>query len=276
MLCHAPERADILGTTMRELPIKLISTDFDGTLFAEFENPPIPVRLIERLGELQRHGVKWVINTGRDMASLLESLARARLPIQPDYLVLVEREIHRHDGARYVAVEPWNQACHRDHETLFAALAPEVPALMDWVNANFKATVYADAWSPFCLVAGTNGDADHIMKRVDEFCRRFPDLTVMRNDVYARFSHVKYDKGSALAELSRLEGITPQQVFAAGDHLNDLPMLRSSRAGHLVAPANAVPMVKAQVAEQGGYVSPLLCGHGVLDGLEHWLRLAGH
>jgi hypothetical protein len=24
------------------LPIKLISTDFDGTLFAEFESPPIP------------------------------------------------------------------------------------------------------------------------------------------------------------------------------------------------------------------------------------------
>jgi len=23
------------------LPIKLISTDFDGTIFAEFENPPI-------------------------------------------------------------------------------------------------------------------------------------------------------------------------------------------------------------------------------------------
>jgi HAD superfamily hydrolase (TIGR01484 family) len=260
---------------MRELPIKLISTDFDGTLFAEFENPPIPVRLTERLGELQQHGVKWVINTGRDMPSLLESLARARLPIQPDYLVLVEREIHRHDGARYVAVEPWNQACHRDHEALFAALAPEVPALMDWVNANFEATVYADAWSPFCLMAGTNGDADHIMERVHEFCRRFPDLTVMRNDVYARFSHVKYDKGSALAELGRLEGITPPQVFAAGDHLNDLPMLRSGRARYLVAPANAVPMVKTQVADQGGYVSPLVCGNGVLDGLEHWLRLAG-
>jgi hypothetical protein len=27
------------------LPIQLISTDFDGTLFAEFENPPIPERL---------------------------------------------------------------------------------------------------------------------------------------------------------------------------------------------------------------------------------------
>ena len=29
------------------LPIKIISTDFDGTLFAEFENPQVP-------GELQR------------------------------------------------------------------------------------------------------------------------------------------------------------------------------------------------------------------------------
>jgi len=51
------------------LPIKLISTDFDGTLFAEFENPPIPERLITLIGDLQARGAKWIINTGRDMSS---------------------------------------------------------------------------------------------------------------------------------------------------------------------------------------------------------------
>ena len=254
------------------LPIKLVSTDFDGTLFAEFENPPIPERLTRLIGELQQQGVKWVINTGREMSSLMESLARARSAVQPDYLVLVEREIYRHDGGRYVGLDHWNIACHRDHEALFDCIRPDIPALMDWVNDKFDATVYADAWSPFCLIAGNNNDADQIERRLAEFCRPYPDLTVVRNDVYARFSHISYNKGTALAELARLERLTSDQILAAGDHLNDLPMLRAEYARHLVTPANAVPEVKALVSDQGGFVSKLRCGHGVLEGLERCLR----
>src|SRR5947208_5770931 len=85
-------------------PIKLISTDFDGTLFAEFENPPIPKSVESLIGDLQARGAKWVINTGRDMSSLMEALGRARISIQPDYLVLVEREIYLHYGVCYTPV----------------------------------------------------------------------------------------------------------------------------------------------------------------------------
>ena len=46
---------------------------------------------------------------------------------------------------------------------------------------------------------------------------------MVRNDVYARFSHAAYNKGTALAELTRRLGLHSRTVFAAGDHLNDLP-----------------------------------------------------
>lgn len=254
------------------LPIKLVSTDFDGTLFAEFENPPIPPRFVSLISDLQARGVKWVINTGRDMSSLMEALARARVTVQPDYLVLVEREIFQHDGVRYAPLEHWNSACQHDHAELFARVRPEVAALMDWVNDRFRATVYEDAWSPFCLIAGNNRDADQIHARLDEFCKRFPELTVVRNDVYARFSHVNYNKGTALAELTRLLHLTNEQVFAAGDHLNDLPMLKQEFARYLVAPANAIPLVREVVLKQGGFVSNLSCGSGVAEGLENHLK----
>ncbi len=254
------------------LPIKLISTDFDGTLFAEFENPPIPERLVALIGDLQARGAKWVINTGRDMSSLMEVLARARIRIQPDFLVLVEREIYQHDGVRYIPVPDWNAACARDHAALFAKVRPEVASLMDWVNARYRATVYEDAYSPFCLIAGNNGEADMIHARMNEFCARFPHLTVVRNDVYARFSHANYNKGSALARLSQMMDVTRTEVFAAGDHLNDLPMLKSEYASRLAAPHNAVPEVKAAVSRQRGFVSRLTCGNGVAEGLEHHLN----
>lgn len=256
-------------------PIKLISTDFDGTLFAEFEMPPIPKALETRLADLQARGVKWAINTGRDMSSLMEALARSQVSIQPDFLVLVEREIYEHDGNRYVGLQHWNKACAHDHAELFARVRPDVPRLNDWVSSRFRATVYEDAFSPFCLIAGNNGDADRIHQFLDQYCQTVPGLVVVRNDVYARFSHVAYNKGTALAELGRRLGVGPESVLAAGDHLNDLPMLKRNCARWLVGPVNAVEAVKSALHHEGGYVSGLPHGHGVADGLKWALEQTG-
>jgi len=254
------------------LPIKLISTDFDGTLFAEFENPPVPLELQRLIGQLQAEGAKWVINTGRDMSSLMESLGRAHLNIRPDFLVLVEREIYVHERTQYISLDEWNQRCHLAHAELFARIRGDIPRLLAWVNERFDATVYEDAFSPFCLIAENNGDADAIYNYLDEFCRKFPKLTVVRNDVYARFSHEAYSKGTALAEVARQLGLTRDQVFAAGDHLNDLPMLSRDHARWLAAPSNAIPVVKEAVRRQDGFVSDEPHGFGVARGLEFFLN----
>ena len=258
------------------LPIQLISTDFDGTLFAEFENPPIPERLQELIGDLQSRGAKWIINTGRDMSSLMEALARARISIEPDFLVLVEREIHLHADSRYVGLEEWNSACARAHAELFARLQADLPRLVAWISARFHARVYEDAYSPLCLIAGNNGDADVIHAYLTEYARSVPRLAVVRNDVYARFSHEAYNKGTALAELTRRLGLDSGKVFAAGDWLNDLPMLSRQYARWLAAPGNAVEPVKQAVRQQNGYVSELCHGEGVAEALEfHLKNLAG-
>jgi HAD superfamily hydrolase (TIGR01484 family) len=247
---------------------RLLSTDFDGTLFAEFENPPVPRHLQDMLRAAQSRGAKWVINTGRDMSSLQEAMARAHFTVQPDYLVLVEREIYVHREHRYLSDEAWNTACTRDHEEAFATLRPRLAEMNAWINARFDATLYSDAYSPFCLIAGNNRDADQIVAWVENFVRDLPDLVLVRNDVYMRFSRAGYNKGTALAEIARQLGVSPSEVFAAGDHLNDLPMLQPAYARHLAAPTNAVPQVKAAVLAAGGYISPLHAGHGIADALE--------
>jgi HAD superfamily hydrolase (TIGR01484 family) len=257
---------------MKSLPFKLISTDFDGTIFAEFENPPIPEPLQKLIRDLQRQGAKWAINTGRDMSSLLEALARAGVPIQPDFLVLVEREIHVHDGVRYVGLQPWNSECARSHDELFARVREDVPRLTEWINSRFNATVYEDAYSPFCWIAADSADADLIHEYVEAYCLGIPHLTLVRNDVYARFSHDAFNKGTALGELTRRLGLSAGQVLAVGDHLNDLPMLSRMYARWLAAPQNAIAPVKAAVAKQGGYVSKLSHGNGVAEAIAFHLR----
>jgi hydroxymethylpyrimidine pyrophosphatase-like HAD family hydrolase len=259
---------------MNDLSIQLISTDFDGTLFAEFENPPVPDRLQERLSELQASGVKWVINTGRDMSSLMETLGRGHFWVEPDFLVTVEREIHLLQDSQYVGLEEWNNACSSTHAALFAQVRVHLPEVIAWIKRRFHVHIYEDTFSPFCLIASNNGDADIIHAYLNQFCDSIPDLTVMRNDVYARFSHRAYNKGTAMAEIARRLGIPREKVFAAGDHLNDLPMLSTEHAGCIAAPANAIPLVKEHVRQQAGFVSVLPQGAGVLDALEFHLDRA--
>ena len=254
------------------LPIKLISTDFDGTLHAEHEDPPVPDDLQELIASLQLRGAKWVINTGRDLGSLMETLGRAHLRIKPDFVVVVEREIYCHRETRFVDHADWNDRCRAVHAELFQRIAADVPRLAEWVNQRNRATVYADPYSPFCIIADTNDEMDAIQQMMEAYSTEVPGLTVVRNDVYSRFSHEEFNKGTALAELGRLLGFTPAEIFAAGDHYNDIPMLSGVYAKCIVCPDNAIAPIKELVRKQNGYVSQQPWGHGVARGLEHYLQ----
>ena len=51
-----------------------------------------------------------------------------------------------------------------------------MPRLISWVNSRYDATVYEDAYSPFCLLAGNNKDADLIHSYLEDYCREVPDF----------------------------------------------------------------------------------------------------
>ncbi|MEK9949643.1 MAG: HAD hydrolase family protein, partial [Verrucomicrobiales bacterium] len=59
---------------MSHSPIKLLCTDFDGTLFDHLSQPCIPKPLLEAIQRLQQRGCLWMVNTGREKSYLLESL----------------------------------------------------------------------------------------------------------------------------------------------------------------------------------------------------------
>lgn len=265
----------VLPQNPMSLPIKIISTDFDGTLHSDSEVPRVPHRLERLIAQLQRAGAVWVINTGRDLKDLLEGLRLSGLSIRPDFVIVVEREIYQHVEGRWDSVEEWNQGCTGAHQTLFHEVKRSLPEAVNEIRARFQATIYEDGYSPFCLIAEDVETAAEIHEFLEGHFRDIPELTVVRNHVYARLSHRAYNKGTALAELGRLLNISREHIFAAGDHLNDLPMLSKNYANWIVAPANAVPMVKEAVLRQSGWVSDFNCGHGVAWGLERVLEMHG-
>jgi hydroxymethylpyrimidine pyrophosphatase-like HAD family hydrolase len=248
-------------------PLQLVCTDFDGTIHSEFTSPPVPDAFQDLIADLQRRGVRWVINTGRDLHDLLHTMRRAGFRVAPDYLVVVEREIYLREGDRFVPHRVWNDRCTSTHLDLFSQVRPELEALFAWVNGRYEAEVFADAWSPFCLVAEDPRDASAIVDHLRVWSRRWPELAVVSNHVYARLSHVDYHKGSALREVAALCGASAETTFIAGDHFNDLPMLTREYGRWLLAPHNAVTEVRQAIHAAGGWLPEAHAGDAVVHGL---------
>lgn len=255
--------------------IKLVVTDFDGTIFNEFESSPVPAAFQDQIRQMQSAGCQWIVATGRDMSSLMEAIGRAKLSVEPDWVVLVEREIYRRQGTQFVPVQPWNDQCTSVHADLFAQIAGDIPHLLNHINANHNAVVYSDRYSPICIIGDNNHEADKVYRFLSDYAAHVPHLTVVRNDVYMRFAHEAFNKGTAVDHIRNSLQVPSQAVFIAGDHLNDIPMLQPVYGRWLAAPANAVPEVKSHLLAHGGYISPLPAGLGTLDALTRYLVQLG-
>lgn len=254
--------------------IKLISTDFDGTIFlSSCGQTPIYPPLLDQINRMQQTGTKWVINTGRDLAELVSTLEYYRISPFPNYLILAERFIYYRDKGKYLPLQPWNTICTQTHKQLFDKIKPMLPALEAKINTLFPNSLYfGDTLSPICLVSKDKQEAESLFKLVEDYFLSVPELTIMKNDVYARFAHINFSKGTALLALEKHLGITPSETLSAGDYYNDIPMLRSDVTASPVAPANALPEIKDLVHQEGGYISDYPAGQGVLDGIIHYLN----
>ena len=124
---------------------------------------------------------------------------------------------------------------------------------------------------PIGLIASSEEEMDRVTDFIEKARQKQPKFNYQRNTVYLRFCHADYHKGAALAELARLIGISRENIFAAGDHHNDISMLDGKVAALPACPANAIPEVKNAVHAAGGYVAKREHGAGVHEALKHFL-----
>jgi hydroxymethylpyrimidine pyrophosphatase-like HAD family hydrolase len=245
--------------------LRLICTDFDGTI-ADGEGNPISIEFFERLAAWRKRGkVYWVINTGRTFDSLHEELLRRKAPIWPDWAVAVEREIWLVRDRRGVGWFEWNRKCELLHSQLFEAVKPLWKLIDDFVARHTDAQLVEDAGSPLGIIAGSEEEADEISAFIDPLLQNWPNLVAVRNSIYFRFSHKFYHKGACLEAIANGLGVFPAQIMAVGDHLNDLPMLQRRYAWHLACPSNAVDPVKDKVRAEGGYVAQGKVAEGTIE-----------
>ena len=256
------------------MDIKLLSTDFDGTIVSRVSEPVLDRQCMELIRELQDGGVLWAINTGRSVDLLESGLTDFAFPMRPDFILTSERDIFRpgENGGAWEAYGDWNERCASDHRELFSASQSVLAEVIDFVNQKTKARVIYEPGGPAGLITSSEDEMDRVTEFIDAARRKQPKFHYQRNTVYLRFCHADYHKGAALAELSRLLDIPRDYIFAAGDHHNDISMLDGRYAKFPACPANAIDEVKEAVRNAGGYIAKSNHGAGVHEALRHFTK----
>ena len=257
--------------------IKLLSTDFDGTLVDHYARPPVVPELFEVFGALQKNGVLWAINTGRDLGHITHGLSEFGFPIQPDFVLTSERDVFRPRPGKQ-GWEPfgdWNDRCARAHDELFASAQPLLGKVLGFLEKETRAQAIWDHGRPVGLIAQDEAEMDHVVAFIEKAREELPAFSFQRNTQYLRFCHADYSKGAALGELARLCGISREEIFAVGDHHNDLPMLDGKFARWIACPANSAESVKETVRSAGGYVARGACSGGVVEALRYFCNGSG-
>jgi hypothetical protein len=209
--------------------------------------------------------------TGRELHHIVEGLAQFRFPVEPDYVLTAEREVfHRAPDGRWQDYGDWNQRCTAAHDELFNVSGPLLADIERFLETIPGAHPIAMGGRLVGLVTATEQEMDQVCEFLERERAQVPGFQFMRNTVYLRFCHEDYSKGTALGELTRLLGLTPDDVFAAGDHFNDLPMLDGRFAKWVACPGNAVEAVKDTVTAVGGYIARGECSVGVVEALRHF------
>jgi Cof subfamily protein (haloacid dehalogenase superfamily) len=253
-----------MGTVcdQRQLPVRLVATDLDGTLLGTDETAS--PRTIEAIARILEAGILFVICTARP--------ARWMRPLAPivggrGTAICANGGVIWDVGAERVSAA-FPIPCEIAREVV-SRLRPVLPRAA-W--AVERATVFAhepayrsrwpvpddtvvDAVEALLSVApvklmlrAPDVTADELVTIAHEAVGELVEVTHSSTaDTLLEMSAGGVSKGSTLAALCHSLGITPDQVMAFGDMPNDLPMLRW--AGRSVAVANAHSEVLAAAGE---------------------------
>lgn len=243
-------------------------------MVSHVSEPVLDPACLELIRELQQAGAIWAINTGRSVSLLESGLTDFEFPIHPDFILTTEREVFRPgtNGEKWEPFGDWNERCAREHAELFSSAQSTLAEVVDFVTQKTKAQLLYHSEGLEGLRAANEEEMDRIVEFIEQARDPESKFHYQRNTIYLRFCHADYHKGAALAELARLLDVPRENIFAAGDHHNDISMLNGEAAAMPACPANAIDEVKTAVRDAGGYVANRSHGAGVHEALEFFLN----
>ncbi len=211
-------------------------------------------------------GGLWAVNTGRGFDHALEGIGIFGAPYEPDFLLTTEREIFLRTGeGDWRPDDHWNETCRQRHQELFSRADHIFSKIHELAASSPDVTLIHEEGELVGLLTSSEAVMEEIAGFILREAADLPEFHFQRNTVYLRFCHRDYHKGAALGELCRRLAIGREEVFAGGDHFNDLSMLDGKYAAFPCCPSNAIDEVKSVVRSAGGYVASNVAADGVAE-----------
>ena len=219
---------------------KLIALDMDGTLLGS--DYAISESNQRWLLAAREEGVEFTIATGRQFKGLVQQYAR-QLNIGAPIVTmngsavwsadgeLIESHSFTADDVQYL----YDLAC----ETEISFWAHMIDEVVD--RAVFQQMMERRVWAKFVFLGQDLQVIDHIWERLAQR-GGFEVTSTSRHNIEVNPPGVS--KASGLAVVCARLGISPDQVAAIGDSLNDVPMFRF--AGRAIAMDNASDEVRRE------------------------------
>ncbi|CAM4017818.1 5-amino-6-(5-phospho-D-ribitylamino)uracil phosphatase YcsE [Mesobacillus thioparans] len=220
----------------KELDIKLIALDMDGTLLNEHHEVTDENR--QAIKETEKKGIKVVLSTGRSLKTARDYVLSLELS---SYLVTVNGgEIWGPDG-ELIEVNPvdtehiqWMYELSRKHRTGFWATSSEDV----WRN-DMPEDLFSQKWLKFGFHIEEDEIRESVLKELkDKGLFEISNSSLKNIEVNA----LGINKAKGLQKVSELLGISMENVMAVGDSLNDIAMI--TEAGLGIAMGNAQEIVK--------------------------------
>lgn len=191
---------------------KLIAFDLDNTLAGV--GRAIAAKDLDLLKHLERSGVRIAICSGKPTYYLC-GFAR-QLALEQPILVGENGAVIQFGVAlppKQYYVLPYSQQAKESIRLLHATMVQRLPKL--WFQPNVTAlTPFPTSEAEFSAIDGCIRDLGGQLQDVTVY-RHFDSFDIMPNGI---------TKGSGLAHLSRLLDVSPQEIIAVGDGVNDYPM----------------------------------------------------
>lgn len=247
----------------------LFGFDFDGTLADSSEGDTVSPAFFDALAQFQeKYATAWGICTGRSLDFLLEGLAGACIPLQPDYIVTQERDLfYLNPAGDYTPHAARNAQAMDALAQIFEENRKPLESFKHFTEEELNAQWVSTDDDPAGVIAKSEADIQRLVELYDASVEKTAALEYQRNSIYLRFTHKDYCKGTAIQYLQKTHQFSLKHTVVMGDNFNDLTMLNNTISENFGAPANAIPPLKKQLVEQGGFITSSCYGQGVAEAL---------
>lgn len=245
----------------------LISLDFDGTLRSKIGDP-ISKEFFELMAELRPMGVRWGINTGRNLPELIHEIGPC-LHHMPDFICTCERYAYFTDEQGIVRPAVDNNVRCEDHNEALRAqhLAAVREGLAQMAAIHPNVVWRKDPLDEFSVIAADETSMDELFPFLQDLCAQLDGFSLQRAGRYVRFSDARYNKGTALECVVEAWGLADGQLFIMGDGHNDISAFKHYPKAFNACPLNAHQEVLDYAQEFGVYHSR---EKGVMEAIQHW------